>query len=72
MSKVVAVRKDEAGRITDYKLDDGRILSHQEAVNAAALGQIEGCTTFTNREGEESIRSKRGRDHYKLSELPEF
>lgn len=72
MSKVVAVRKDEQGRITDYKLDDGRVIDHTTAVEEVNAGNIEGCMTFVNREGDESIRSKRGQDNYKLSDLPEF
>lgn len=72
MSRVVAVRKDEEGRITDYKLDDGSILNHSEAVKAVDSGKIEGCATFTNRAGEESIRSNRGQMDYSLSDLPEF
>lgn len=72
MSKVVAVRRDDEGRITDYKLDDGSVLNHDQAVSAVDSGKIEGCMTFTNREGDTSIRSKRGQEDYKLQELPNF
>lgn len=72
MSKVVAVRKDEEGRITDYKLENGKVLNHSEAVQACYSGEIEGCSVFTNRAGENSIRSDRGQVGYSLSKLPEF
>lgn len=72
MSKVVAVRKDSKDRITDYKLDDGRTLNHDDAVHACLKGELEGCSVFTNRAGENSIRSDRGQDNYSLSKLPQF
>lgn len=72
MSKVVAVKRDERGRITNYKLDNGKILSHSEAINACYSGEMEGCSVFTNRAGEDSIRSDRGQDGFKLQDLPEF
>lgn len=72
MSKVVAVRRDERGRITDYKLDSGKVLNHEQAVSACYSGEMEGCTVFTNRAGEDSIRSNRGQDDFKLQDLPEF
>lgn len=72
MARVIAVRKDSEERITDYKLDDGRTLNHDDAVSACLKGELEGCTVFTNRAGENSIRSNRGQDNYALSRLPEF
>jgi len=72
MSKVVAVRKDNRGRITDYKLDNGKILNHSEAIIACYSGEMEGCSVFTNRAGGDSIRSDRGQEGFSLSKLPEF
>ena len=72
MSKVVAVRKDDRGRITDYKLDNGEVLNHDQAVQACYTGKMEGCSVFTNRAGEDSIRSDRGQEGFALSRLPEF
>lgn len=72
MSKIVAVRKDEEGRITQVKMDDGKVMSHDEAVTMADAGRIDGVSTFTNRAGETSMRSDRGQDDYALSRLPEF
>ena len=72
MSRIVAVRKDETGRITDYKLDNGKVLSHDRAVIETNAGTIEGCSTFTTRDGDTGIRSNRGQNNYKLSDLPNF
>lgn len=72
MSKVVAVRKDETGKITEYKLDNGKVLNHTEALVAVDSGEIEGCAKFTTRDGYEAIRSNRGQEGYSLSNLPTF
>ena len=72
MSMIVAVRKDETGKITDYKLDNGKELNHDDAIKAVNSGEIEGCATFTTRDGEEAIRSNRGIPDYSLSNLPSF
>lgn len=72
MSKVVAVRKDNTGKIIEYKLDDGTVMNTMQAVNAVDAGEIEGCAVFTARDGSTSIRSNRGQYGYALSELPEF
>lgn len=72
MSKIVAVRKDDEGRIEQYKLDDGRVLNHEQAIQATDSGDIEGVATFTTRDGGTSIRSNRGQYGYSLNELPKF
>ena len=72
MSRIVAIRKNKDGSIGQYKLDDGRILSEEEAVAATGDGQIEGVSIFTTRDNRESIRSNRGQSNYSLSNLPEF
>lgn len=72
MSKIVAVRKDETGKIKQYQLDDGRVLDTVQAVEETNAGRIEGCTSFTTRDGDASIRSNRGQEGYSLSSLPEF
>ena len=72
MSKIVAVRKDSTGTIVEYKLDNGRVLSKDMAVNEVGSGRIEGCATFTTRDGDTAIRSNRGQEGYSLSSLPEF
>lgn len=72
MSKIVAVRKDDTGTITQYKLDDGRVLDKRSACIAVDKGEIEGCATFTTRDGDDAIRSNRGQADYKLDDLPTF
>lgn len=72
MNKIVAVQHDDDGTLKACKLDDGRVLNMSEAANLASIGEIEGVSTFTTRDGETAIRSNRGQDHYKLQDLPEF
>ena len=71
MSRVVAVRK-ENGSISQYKLDDGRIMNRHEICDAAIRGEVEGVSTFETRDGGEAVRSDRGQYDYALSKLPEF
>lgn len=56
--KVVAVRKDNNGTITEYKLDNGKVVGQSEAVNLVESGKLEGCNISIARNGEKSIRSK--------------
>lgn len=46
---IVAVKKNEAGIITDFKLSDGRELSKQEAVNVAKTEGIDGVNVGRTR-----------------------
>lgn len=72
MSKIVAVRHGENNTIDSYKVDDGRVLTKLEAVDAANRGELQGVATFTTRDGDMAIRSNRGQDGYSLEDLPEF
>ncbi len=72
MSRIVGVRRDDTGSISEYKLDDGQILSRDAAVKATDEGKIEGVSTFTTRNGDMAIRSDRGQEDYSLDSLPEF
>lgn len=72
MSRITAVSHDKDGSIGKYQLDDGRILSRDEAVKEVSAGNIEGVSTFTTRDGSEAIRSDRGQQGYSLDELPEI
>ena len=72
MSRIVAVRKNGDGTISSYKLDDGTVLNHTEAINAVNNGEVDGVATFETRDGGMAIRSNRGQYGYSLSELPEF
>lgn len=71
MSRVVAVRR-ENGSISQYKLDDGRIMNRHEICKAAITGEVEGLATFTTRDGDEAVRSNRGQYDYSLDNLPTF
>lgn len=71
MSKIVAVHKED-GTITQYKTDDGKILTKDEAVDMADKGQLNGVSSFQTRDGGFAIRSDRGQPDYSLDNLPEF
>ena len=71
--KVIATRKDEKGTIIEYKLDNGQVVGHSEAVNLAESGEIEGCNVATARNGVKSIRSNPDGDPgNNLDSLPAF
>ena len=72
MAKVVATKRDSEGRIIEYKTEDGKVLDHEQCLSAIKSGELEGLQTFTNRAGEESIKSKRGEYDYSLKDLPTF
>lgn len=73
MARIIAKRSTtERGPIDSYKLDDGRVLSHQEACDACNRGELEGVTTFTTRNGGTGLRSNRGQNGYSLYDLPNF
>ncbi len=72
MSKIVAVHHDETGSISEYKLDDGRVIDRDTAVKETNEGKIEGVASFTTRNGEMAIRSNAGQVGYSLDELPEI
>lgn len=72
MTRVIATKRDDQDRIIAYETEDGKILDHNQCLTAIKSGEIEGLQTFTNRAGEESIRSKRGEDNYSLKDLPQF
>ena len=72
MARITNVRKSETGNISAVKLDNGRELSLQDAVNETRQGNIDGVIVGTDRAGNCYLHSKRGQMDYKLSELPEF
>lgn len=53
---IVAVHKNQAGIITDFKLSDGRILDKQQAVMVAETEGIDGV----------NVGRTRGKDHTKM------
>lgn len=71
--EVVAVRKDDNGTITQYKLNDGQIIDHEQAVDMAGGGELDGCNITTARNGLKSIRSNPDGDpSNNLDNLPIF
>ncbi len=71
--KVQAVRKNENGTITDYKLEDGSVIGHSEAVRLVESGQLAGYNVATAKDGTKSIRSNRDGDpSNNLDNLPAF
>ena len=71
--KITAVKKDSNGTISEYKLEDGAILSHEKAVKMAENNKLAGYNVATARNGMKSIRSNPDGDiSNNLDELPEF
>lgn len=69
---VVAVRRGKSGNLSEFKLNDGRVLNFSDAYHAAESGEIPSLATGVARNGELTIRSARGYDNYKLDDLPTF
>ena len=57
--KIVAVHKFN-NKITEYKLDTGKIIDTAECIQLVKEGKIEGYNVGVNRQGEEFVRSNRG------------
>jgi len=55
--KIVAVKKDKRGIITEYKLDNQQVVSQQEAISMVQNGNIENCNVFATKDGDKAIRS---------------
>ena len=73
--EIIAVRKNEAGIIADFKLSDGRVLNKRQAVQVAKREGIKGVNVGRTR-GEdytEILRANPTNDPKKaLNNLPEF
>ena len=72
MSRIVAIQRDETGSIIKFKLDNGEVITKDEAVGQAEAGLLDDVSAFTTRNGDRAIRSNRGRSDYSLDDLPEF
>jgi len=71
--KITEVKKDSNGTISEYKLEDGAILTHEKAVKMAENNKLKGYNVATARNGVKSIRSNPDGDiSNNLDELPEF
>ncbi|WP_246577825.1 DUF3892 domain-containing protein [Clostridium psychrophilum] len=51
------VAKDSQGEITAYELENGEIVSKEQAVLLAKQGNISGVSVSTSQKGEEFLRS---------------
>ena len=56
--KITAVHKED-NVITQYKLDDGRVVDKAECIEMVRNGEIENCNVGTNKEGEDFVRTNR-------------
>lgn len=56
-NSIVAVGKDDDNEIVSCKLDNGEILSREQAISMAKEGGIKGVSVSTSRKGEEYLRS---------------
>lgn len=71
--KITAVKKDSNGTINEYKLADGTVINHEEAVKMAENDELEGYNVATARNGLKSIRSNPdGDESNNLDQLPKF
>ncbi|MBM7870799.1 hypothetical protein JOC70_002293 [Clostridium pascui] len=56
-NNIVAVGKDSDNEIVSYKLDNGEILSRDQAISMAKEGGLKGVSVAKSRKGEEYLRS---------------
>lgn len=74
-ASIVAVKKDDHGIITDFKLNDGRVLSKEQAVEVAKTEGIRGVNVGVTRgkDKTEMLRANPTNDVEKaLHNLPTF
>jgi len=70
--KIIAVRKNKDGDITDFRMDNGQELNYSQALQMAKEGQIDQVDVF-QKYGREIIRSEPDLDiSNNLDNLPTF
>ena len=70
--RIVAVRKNQDGDITDFKLDNNQEVNYSQAIDMARNGVIEHIDVF-DRKGRPIIRSQPDGDlNNNLDRLPTF
>lgn len=75
--KIVGVHK-ENGTISQYKLDNGKVVNKEKCINMVKKGKIEDCNIGTNKKMEEFIRTNRNSEDENvkqitnLNDLPTF
>lgn len=72
--KIVAIDKDNQDKNTFYRLEDGRVLSQQQAVQLARLGELEGVEVGNDpNTGHDYLRSSADdRASNNIENLPDF
>lgn len=71
--KIVAVRKDDVGKIIAYKLDNDEVIGVEQAIAMCEIGQLEGYRVGVSRADTRFIRGVGDGDpSNNLDNLPEF
>jgi predicted ribosome quality control (RQC) complex YloA/Tae2 family protein len=71
--KIVAVKKDGAGRIIEFKFEDDTVVDYKQAIEMAKNGQIAHGNAFKGRDGDFHIRSDADGDpSNNFDNLPQF
>lgn len=75
--KITGVHKED-GTITNYKLDNGKIIDKEECISLVKDGKIEDCNIGVNKQNQEFVRTNRddegseGKHITNLDNLPQF
>lgn len=73
MNKIIQVRKNTNGNITNVKLDNGSEVSIEQAISMAKQNQIENIIVGKTKNGSETLRSQgNNTKEDNLSNLPIF
>lgn len=72
-NKIIKVKKNSDGDITDVMLENGEVHSVTEAISMAKNEMIDGVNVGKAKNGREFIRSNpNGKENDNLDELPNF
>lgn len=72
-SKIIKVKKNHEGDITDVMLENGNVYSIDEAIMMTNDGLIEGVNVSKSKNGREYLRSNpNGKDEDNLDNIPTF
>ncbi|MEN6389472.1 MAG: DUF3892 domain-containing protein [Syntrophomonas sp.] len=71
--RIVAVRKDNKGNLTNFKLNNGQELDYTQATQMAQDGKIANVDVVDRKHGKKFLRSERdGNEANNLDNLPTF
>ncbi len=72
-TKIIKVKKDNSGDITDVMMENGNVYSINEAIMMAKDNLIEGVNVGVSKSGREYIRANpNGTENDNLDNLPQF